>query len=239
MSWNTAAPDTILLIFSFCDFKDKCLGIGQLNKEYNKIINSEISHFNEWLSKFFDYNAKNLYITDWMQEEKSIPIEPLIQTIDGKRFCIGIEPLSMEEIENQISIQSEETDQIFSQLTLKYKFEWKVEETGRISAPSWKHLMFQKEIVEALIRRDIGTVKIPVGLFEFTEVYIDGDNLAVFINQQKRGIALFKFISSSKAVREKIKKLGLGADVDYKALACEYATRIMMQTYHLKPQPVI
>jgi hypothetical protein len=242
MQWSKIPNDVILHIFTFNDFKDKCLKINLLNKECNKIINNDLPHFNEWLSKFFDYNARCLYITNWLKEEKSVPITPLIHVIDGKKFCIFIDDYFTNDLENAARNNNKYLD-IFQILNNKYGPVWGYV-NDRLKVPSWKHFLFQKEIVELwfseinipLDHPDTG--KIPVGLFEFVEIIVeqDGETFVRYINQQKRGIALSKFISSSKHVRERMKKIDIGPDKDYKSLAYEYAMNIAMQTYHLKSQ---
>ena len=240
----TKLPNDIILdIFVYSDFKDKALGLVQVNKEYNKMINNDINHFNEWISKLFDYNARYLYITGWMRQQRNIkinenivPIEPLIQIIDGKPWCVCIEDATFE---NMINDSFLEYKQIFDKLSNTHHG-WSVDESKQqLKWPSLKHLIFQKEIVETYFRinglnlSDPNNKRIPTGLFEFAEAIPLNNGVILVLNQQKRGIALVRFIGYSKDVRNKMKKIDALKDKDMRLWAYDYAMNVGLQTYHL------
>lgn len=239
MALTKSPSDVILHILSFTDFADKSLCVAKLNKEYNKLINNDNPHLNEWISRCFDFNAKKLNITHWLKDEKSVPIDPWIEIVDGKQMCVYINYTQVADFDVQLINDSlrDRLNLIFAQFNKGQKFQWIVqEESGELTVPSWKHFIFQKEIVKLWHHNNPEDVsKVPIGLFEFIEVNEHHRQLLLHINQQKRGIALFKFISSSKMVRDRIKKVDLPAHVnsDIRLLAFEYAMGIAMQTYHL------
>lgn len=240
---NRLPNDIILHVFQYSDFKDKTLGIMQINKECNKIINNDLHHFNEWVSWLFDHHARSLNITTWMNKADNISIEPLIRKINGKSYCIYINvSLGADFIE---FIQTRpQYDQIFNDLNTKIGkacYSWIDEHKTELKAPSWNHLTFQKEIVEQWYKdRDINITsdlvgKLPTGLFEFVDSCSHAGSLIRSINFQKQGLAIIRFVSVSKAVRDKMKKVDCLKDKDIKTYAFEYAMGIGLQNYHKLP----
>ena len=226
------SDDLLRYITSYSDFEDKTKCIVKLDKSFNAMINNDIPYFNEWLSRLFDYGTRKLYITNWLKDTKSAPIDPLVRTVSGKQCCIYKKKVSYDELENEIA-NIKSLDPIIEGLDKKYMGQW----NDITLKPSLKHWLFQKEIVEIWESSGSDEIEsVPCELFEFIDVIADGPNIIYTINHQKRGIAIMKFISSSKRVRDKIKKIHIGDDkneLDYRLFAYEYAMNIGMQTYHL------
>lgn len=222
-------------IYSFGTFKEKALCIGLLNKESNKMIDADMQYFDDWLFNLFVWNSRKLLITEWLRIPGTIPIEPLIRVIDDIVVCIHIEShVHIQTIRAAIEENKDRFLVIFASLNKKYNIEmWNAEE-GKLHIPSWKHFMFQKEVVELCEELKLlePTTTLPTGLLEFVEVIqTNGGYICSIVNFQKRELAFINFVSRSQAVRNKFKKVFPDAE-NHQLLAMEHALKLGMEKYN-------
>ena len=149
MQFNKLPGEITSLIYSFGSFKDKALCLGLLNRESNKIVNADMSYFDDWLFSLFVWNSRKLFITEWLKIPVPIPIEPLIRNVDNVLQCIHpVFPMEIVEIRDAVRSNIDRFNIVFADLNKKYNTTlWNAEE-NKFSVPSWKHFAFQKEVIQ-------------------------------------------------------------------------------------------
>lgn len=238
MSFTKLPNDIIRHVLSFNNFKDNTFGLGRLDKKCNRLINSSLCYFNKWIEYFWEYNSRNMTISTLFEDSEQIPIDPLVKVIDGKSYCIYIGADYEDKIVDSFYLDEPARVETFQILKKRYGNVWGVM-SGIITAPSKKHLLFQKELVELWYKIEgidmfsEGACRVLVQQFEFVEVINSkSDEFITFINAHKFGIAVFKLIISSKIVREKIKNIEGIINKDPEIFLYDRASEFLSKIYH-------